>query len=95
MKNMLQHGLYLFKKFQIARIKFETVVQKIVKNFNFKKRCAYDFVGNCQKKRIKHPAKFEKQAEFRVTSKGHSTFSFNGRKKLKVSADTSECEEKM
>jgi len=45
MKNILQHDLYCCKKFQVDGIKFEIMVSKIVKSFNFKKSAIDDFVG--------------------------------------------------
>ena len=55
MKNILQHGLYQCKKFQVDGIKFEIMVSKIAKIFNFEKRGIGDFVGR-RKKGPKKPA---------------------------------------
>ena len=52
LKNILQHDLYLCKKFQVDRIKFEIMVSKIVKISDFEKRGPDDFVGRMEKKAI-------------------------------------------
>ena len=94
MKNILQHDLYLCKKFQVDRIKFGIMVSKIVKISDFEKRGSHDFVGRMEKRRL-HAAKFEIHVKYGVTLDGHNSFSFDDRKNLKVSSETLKCEEKV
>ena len=51
MKKILQHDLYWCKKFQVDGIKFEIMVSKIAKSFNFKKSAIDDFVGRRKNQR--------------------------------------------
>ena len=70
------------------------MVSKLEKISNFKNRGPYDFLER-RKKWPKNPAKLQKPVKNKVTSNGHSSMSFDARKKLKVSAKSLTCEEKM
>ena len=50
--------------------------------------------GEWEKRQL-HAAKCEIHVKYQVTLDGHYSFSFDDRKKLKVSSETLKCEEKV